>query len=187
MKNEIAKLREEHVNFRKLLDLLEKQLDLFHRGETPDYPLMTDILHYMTHYPDHFHHPKEDVIFTHLVERDSRAVQNVEELARQHHVIAESGTRLHENLESVLNGALMPRQMIEAPGLLYVTYYRTHMDKEESDLFVLAEKMLQDDDWKKINAEARSHPDPMFSNGIEERYRAVYRHIVQTVGDDRVS
>ncbi len=187
MANEIAKLREEHVNFRKLLDLLEKQLALFHRGETPDYSLMTDILHYMTYYPDHFHHPKEDVIFARLVERDSHVMQNVEELARQHHVIAESGIRLHENLESVLNGALMSRQMIEAPGLLYVTYYRTHMDEEESDLFILAEQLLGDDDWKKINAETRSHPDPIFGHSIEERYRAVYRHIVQMVDGNRVS
>jgi hemerythrin-like domain-containing protein len=181
MANEIAKLRKEHVNFRKLLDLLEKQLDLFHVGETPDYPLMTDILHYMTQYPDHFHHPKEDVIFARLAERDSRVVQKVEDLARQHHVIAESGARIHENLESVLNGALMPRRMVEAPGLLYVTYYRSHMDKEESDLFVLAEKLLGDDDWKKIDAKMMSHPDPIFGQDIEERYRAVFRHIEQTV------
>jgi hemerythrin-like domain-containing protein len=180
MTNEIAKLRREHVNFRKLLDLLEKQLNLFHIGETPDYPLLTDILHYMIHYPDHFHHPKEDVIFARLVECDSRVVQKVEELARQHHAIAEAGARIHENLETVLNGALMPRGMIEAPGLLYVSYYRSHMDKEESDLFILAEKTLQDDDWKKINVETRAHPDPLFGRGIEERYRAVYRHIVQT-------
>jgi hemerythrin-like domain-containing protein len=122
MAGEIAKLREEHVNFRKLLDLLEKQLDLFHVGEAPDYPLLTEILHYMTHYPDRFHHPKEDLIFARLVKRDPRTARKVEELARQHHAIAESGARIHENLESVLNGALMPRRMIEAPGLMYITY-----------------------------------------------------------------
>ena len=178
MADEIAKLREEHVNFRKLLDLLEKQLDLFHIGESPDYPLLTDILHYMTHYPDRFHHPKEDIIFARLVQRDPRVARKVEELARQHHAIAESGARIHENLESVLNGALMPRRMIEAPGLMYITYYRSHMEKEESDLFLLAETLLHDDDWKEINAAVASHPDPMFGEDVEEGYRAVYRHIV---------
>lgn len=79
----------------------------------------------------------------------------------------------------------MPRQMVEAPGLLYVTYYRTHMDKEENDLFILAEQLLRDDDWKKIRARTRSKPDPIFGKGIEERYRTVYRHIAPTVGDDR--
>lgn len=148
---------------------------------------MTDILYYMIHYPDLFHHPKEDVIFLRLMERDLSVAKSVEELARQHRVIAESGARLHENLESVITGALMPRQVIEAPGLLYVTYYRTHMDKGESDLFGSADKMLRDDDWKKINAETRSQPDPIFRKAVEERYRTLYRYIAQTVGDDRAS
>jgi len=187
MANEIAKLRKEHVNFRKLLDLLETQLGLFHLGKTPDYQLMTDILHYMIRYPDHFHHPKEDVIFSRLVERDSSVAQSVEELAGQHRVIAESGARLYENLEGVITGALMPRQRVEAPGLLYVTYYRSHMDKEENDLFVLAEQLLRDDDWEKIKAGTQSNPDPIFGKGVEERYRAVYRHIAQIAGDDRAS
>ncbi len=180
MANEIAKLRKEHVNFRKLLDLLEQQLDLFHFGGTPDYALMTDILHYMTQYPDRFHHPKEDLVFGRLAQCDSRVAQSVEGLARQHHVIAESGARMHDNLESVLSGAVMPKRMIEAPGLLYVTYYRNHMDQEENELFVMADKLLGEGDWKEINGEMRSQPDPMFGHEIEERYRAVYRHIVQS-------
>lgn len=187
MATEIARLENEHVNFRKLLDLLEAQLDLFHRAEPPDYQLMTDILHYMTHYPDLFHHPKEDVIFSRLVERDSSLAQSVEELARQHHVIAQSGARLHENLESAITGVLMPRQMIEAPGLLYVTYYRTHMDTEENSLFVSAKLVLREDDWKKIAAETLSKPDPIFGKGIEERYRTVYQLIAQADGDDCAS
>lgn len=187
MANEIEKLKAEHGNFRKLLDLLETQLSLFHHGEQPDYQLMTDILHYMTRYPDHFHHPREDVIFSCFLEHDSRVAQSVEELARQHRVIAESGTRLHENLESAITGALMPRQMIEAPGLLYVTYYRTHMDREENNLFVLAEQLLRDDDWKKINARTRSEPDPLFGKDTEERYCAVCQHIAKAVDNHRVS
>ncbi|MBZ0132909.1 MAG: hemerythrin domain-containing protein [Rhodocyclaceae bacterium] len=187
MKNEIARLRMEHGNFRKLLDLLEAQLYLFHKGEQPDYSLMTDILHYMTHYPDGFHHPKEDVIFSYLLERDPGAAPSVEELARQHHVIAESGARLHENLQSVIAGTMMPRKMVEAPGLQYVTYYRTHMDTEESDLFLLAERLLRDDDWKKINDKVLSESDPMFGASIEERYCAVYNHIAQANDGGRAS
>ena len=181
MAAEIEKLREEHVNFRRLLDVLEKQLGVFHEGDTPDYPLMTDILHYMTHFPDHLHHPREDVIFARLVRSDSGVALRVQELARQHRVLAEAGARIHENLESVMNGEVMARSMIEAPGLLYVTYYRSHMDMEESDLFALAEAVLGDEDWKEIDAEIQSRPDPMFGHDIEERYRAVYQQIVQTV------
>jgi len=80
MRSEILRLRQEHANFRKLLDLLEEQLDLFHRGESPSYQLMTDILHYMINYPDHFHHSREDAIFACLAKRDPGTAKSVEEL-----------------------------------------------------------------------------------------------------------
>lgn len=185
MASEIMRLRDEHVRFRRLLDLLEQQLKLFHVGDTPDYPLMTDVLHYMINYPDQFHHPKEDVIFAWLGKRDPRVVLEVDELARQHHAIAEAGARLHENLESVLNGAVMPRRMIEAPGLMYVSYYRSHMDTEEAALFRVAETLLGDDDWRRIDAESTSSPDPMFGGESQERYRSLLRHVERSV-DDRV-
>ena len=63
MSDSIARWHAEHVNFAKLLDLLEGQLDLFHKGESPDYELMLDIMFYMTHYPDVLHHPKEKKIW----------------------------------------------------------------------------------------------------------------------------
>ena len=84
MRNEIARLRDEHVNFRRLLELLEEQLDLFHQAESPDYELISNILYYMIHYPDLFHHPKEDVIFSRLMKHNSSVTPAVQELARQH-------------------------------------------------------------------------------------------------------
>ena len=185
MASEIMKLREEHVHFRTLLDLLEQQLNLFHVGDTPEYPLVTDVLHYMINYPDRFHHPQEDVIFARLGKRDPRIVRKVDELARQHHAIAEAGARLHENLENVLNGGLMPRTMIEAPGLMYVTYYRSHMDTEEADLFRLAETLLRADDWDLIERETTSSPDPLFGADISERYGSLLRHMTRRADGDR--
>jgi hypothetical protein len=128
MANEIMRLREEHVHFRKLLDLLEKQLNFFHVGETPDYSLLTDVLHYMINYPDRFHHPTEDVIF-----------------AR------------------------------------YVTYYRSHMDKEESDLFIVAETLLRDADWDKINA----RDDVPYGSHVRRGYRATISCGVPSYHADR--
>jgi hemerythrin-like domain-containing protein len=41
--------------------------ELFHHGEQPDCDLMLDIFYYMTHYPDRFHHPKEDFAFARVM------------------------------------------------------------------------------------------------------------------------
>ncbi len=194
MANEIFKLRKEHVNFKKLLDLLDAQLDLLHQGKPPDYQLMTDIVYYMTQYADLIHHPREEAIFALLAVRDSSVVENVTELTGQHHMLAESGARFHEKLENIINGEceVMQLQEIEEPGRLYVTTLRAHMDKEEQSLFVMAEQLLNDDDWKKIETETLSKPDPIFcealddriiSEAIEDRFHLVCDQLVRLSSD----
>ena len=84
MSNVIPALRTDHKNFSRLLDLLEGQLDESAEVEgKADYALMQDIMLYMTRYPDRFHHPKEDLVFTRLVERNANARGIVEELMEQ--------------------------------------------------------------------------------------------------------
>lgn len=185
MENEIFKLRKEHVNFKKLLNLLDAQLDFLHRGETPDYQLMTDILYYMTQYSDLIHHPREEAIFALLAVRDPRVAENVAELTKQHHAIGDSGACFYGKLENIINGEseIMRIEEIETDGCQYGTILRAHMDKEEQGLFMIAEKLLDDDDWKKIKSETRSKPDPIFGEAIEVRFHLVCDQLAQLVSD----
>lgn len=179
MTNDIDKLQKEHTDFAKLLDLVEAQIGSFHRGERPDYELMLDIFYYMTHYPDHLHHPKEDLAFARLAERDSSTKSAVQELARQHQLIAESGSRFLDNLNAALAGAVLTRESVEIPGLEYVSFYRNHMKKEERELFPLARTLLRDNDWAKIGVAIESTEDPLFGPQVEERYRTIHKQIAR--------
>ena len=53
----------------RLVDLREEQVAAFHRGESPNYVLMGDILYYMRNFSDRVHHLREDVAGARLVER----------------------------------------------------------------------------------------------------------------------
>lgn len=181
---EIFKLRKEHVNFKKLLDLLDGQLDLLHKGEDPDYQLMTDIMYYMTEYSDTAHHPKEEAIFSVLLERDSTPIvrEHVAEITSQHNIIGESGACFHETLEGIINGEpeIMRLQDLEEPGRVYVSTLRAHMDKEDRNLFVRAEQLLSEDDWKKIGIKTQHHKsDPLFGTHIEERFSSLCNQLGQ--------
>ena len=155
MVNEIFKLRKEHLNFKRLLNLLEEQLDLLHKGEEPDYEIMADILCYMTEYSDVSHHPREEAIFSLLVKRNSAAKRDVAEITRQHHTIGEAGSNFHKKLANLVNGEseIMQLEEIETPGRMYVTILRSHMEKEEQSLFKIAEELFNDDDWKKVESD----------------------------------
>ena len=182
MTNDIDKLQSEHTDFAKLLDFLEAQIELFHRGEQPDYDLMLDIFYYMTHFPDRFHHPKEDLAFARLAERDSSTKSAVEELARQHRIIAESGSRFLDNLNAALAGTMLTRESVEIPGLEYVTFYRSHMKMEERELFPIARALLRDDDWVQIGVAIKPAADPLFGSQVEEHFRTIHQQIARGAG-----
>ncbi len=173
MAKEIFKLRKEHLNFKKMLNLLEEQLDLLHKGEEPDYQIMADILCYMIEYSDVSHHPREEVIFSLLVERDSTIEKDVTEITQQHHTIGEAGSNFYNKLENLINGEseIMQMDEIEMPGRIYVSILRSHMEKEEQSLFTMAEELLNDDDWKKIESDMQiSISDPIFGKDVEKRF-----------------
>lgn len=174
--------RQDHVNFARLLDLLEAQIGLFHEGRTPNYELMRDVIYYMTHYPDLFHHPKEDLVYDKIGRIDAGARPAVDELMRQHGVLRESGAKLLENLDAVIAGAMLARTSVEAPGQTYIAYFRRHMRREESEIFPLAAKLLSDEDWSVIDAAAPLPMDPLFGESVHQRYRALHRHIAGEAG-----
>ncbi len=179
MTNDVDKLQKAHADFAQLLGLLEVQIKLFHDGEQPDYNLMLDIFYYMTHYPDRFHHPKEDLAFARLAQRAPDTGAKVEELARLHRVIAESGARFLGQLDAALARAMLSRASVELPALEYITLYRGHMKMEERELFPVARVKLGDEDWADVNATVGSGQDPLFGQTVEERYRAIHHQIVQ--------
>ena len=57
------------------------------------------------------------------------------------------------------------------------------MDKEEQSLFVMAEQLLNDDDWKKIETKTLSKPDPIFGEAIEDRFHCVCDQLVRLSSD----
>ena len=173
MANEVFKLRKEHLNFKRLLNLLEEQLDFLHKGEEPDYQIMADIMRYMTEYSDVSHHPREEAIFSVLIQRDSTAKDDIAEITKQHHILGEAGSSFYKKLENLINGEseIMQLNEIETPGRTYVSFLRSHMEKEEQGLFVKAEELFTDDDWKRAKSDMKiSISDPIFGKNVEERF-----------------
>src|SRR5512135_9394 len=182
MFSQIQTLHKEHSNFAKLLDLLEARLSWTPSGEEPDYALMLDVMEYMTHYPDRFHHPREDLAFRRLQRRrpDTRSV--VEELERQHAAIAASGLRLVEQLEAATKGTASPPEALAKSAKTYIAALRANIQLEETELFPIAAELLQPDDWLLIDAAFHFREDPLFGSALQERYRALHRHIAREVG-----
>jgi hemerythrin-like domain-containing protein len=177
MSDSIALWHAEHATFVTLLDLLEDQLERFQRGASPDYELMLNIMFYMTHYPDALHHPKEDMAFAVIHERERSAGPIIDALSEQHARLKESGDGLVRELDNIVNGSIASREHLETSGRAYIADFRRHIEREETAMLPLAAKLLDDSDWKVIDAAISQLDDPLFGKDKQRRYGALRRQI----------
>lgn len=174
----VAAWHAEHAYFQALLRLLRRELDLFHRGERPDYELMLDIISYLRDFTDASHHPREDVAFTRLAKRCPELELPLARLRQEHGVIAHAGEALRHLLVAVLDGALVARAEIETAAATYLVYYGNHIAKEDEDVIGRAAQVLTADDWEAVRLAVPARRDPLFAReGPEERYQALRRQI----------
>lgn len=182
MNEHVAKWKTEHANFARLLDLVDAQIAVFHRGERPDYELMLEVMHYMTRYPDRYHHPREDLAFETVVAKvpDLRPV--ADELSAQHVRIARCGAKLVGELGAIVDGAVLARTAVEADAGDYTRVMRRHMQHEEAEIFPAVDRLLKAEDWLLIDARIHFIADPIFSEAVQDRYLSLHRRIAQQVG-----
>ena len=170
----IARWRDEHVRFAKLLDVLEAQLDRFHRGERPDYQLMFDVVQYMSSYADRFHHPPEDLAFAVVAEHDPQTRAPIGDLIAEHAVIRADGEKLVGLLEGALDDVILSRREVEEPGRDYIARLRRHIRREEL-LFPFVAKWLKARDWAEIRRKTALDPDPAIAARMHDRHATLQR------------
>jgi len=171
----VAHWHAEHVYFRRLLDLLEQQLDLFHAAEQPNYELMLDVIYYLRHFSDELHHPSEDVAFACLAHRRPGMALPLARLLQEHRVIAHTGERLERRLQQAAGGAFVGRAGIEALAATYLVYYRSHIAREEKDVLPEAARTLSAEDWQAVR-QARQSPA---AEAAAVRLQALRRQIAE--------
>ena len=181
MSTVVRGLREDHWNIGRLLGMLERQLDAMDTGSDfdGDYDLMRDIMTYMVRFPDHTHHPKEDLMFermrAHPLAPDTE--RTIENLLVEHGALARKGETFHEALRRAAVGAKSDRQALLSMGRDYVEFLRAHARLEEETVFIEAETLLGDADWSEIAQAFEAHTDPVFGSVVDREFRALYQHI----------
>ena len=171
----------EHMRFARLLDVFERQMAAFHAGEHPDYELMRDIVHYLHHYADRYHHPREDVAFARLIEHDGKLQLMVNRLLQEHRVIGVAGELLLKYLEDILADAVMERTAVEAVAATYLVYYRHHLAVEEGEVLPRAARLLTPEDWAAVATAVEPGLDPLFGDNILARYAELHKRIARDI------
>ena len=179
MSTVMSELRQDHSNVREILGLLSRQLDAVSDASGGDFELMRDIMIYMTRYPDHTHHPKEDLMFERMRERGIApdTETTITKLLREHVALAEKGNHFRDMLIGVVDGALVEREALVARGRDYSDFLGYHARLEDDTVFIEAVKLLDETDWSVIEKAFEAQADPVFGPVVQNEFQTLYDHI----------
>jgi hemerythrin-like domain-containing protein len=169
----------EHMRFSRLLDFLEQQMTAPHAGGHPNYELMRDVVHYLHHFADRIHHPREDIAFARLAQRDPEFKPYVHHLSQQHRAIAEAGEALLRQLDDIQQNNMIKRALVEAAVEFYLGYFRHHLATEENKVLPHALKVLTPEDWAAVATAIPGLPDPLFGDDVAARYQKLYGQVTR--------
>ena len=136
--------------------------DIRARGAQVDPRVFHAMIYYLDTFSERMHHPKEDRhLFRALRGRSPEAGALIDELEEEHGRGEDALRRLSQALLRYEEGGEREFPGFEREVENFVRNYREHIRKEENVLFPLAEKVLTDPDWAKLDIAMGRNRDPL--------------------------
>jgi hemerythrin-like domain-containing protein len=180
MKTDVTQVMvEEHKLILRMVALLEKNTELLEKGRFRDWNFFLAGVDFIRNYADRFHHAKEeDVLFKALVsngmpEQNSpvAAMLMAHDQGREHVCAMEDAAR------RALDGEIGQAAIIIEHARGYIAMIRDHIDKEDTILYPLAERVLPQE-MRPAMVEAYQQAEGL-APGLEERYRRLVEEYEQ--------
>ena len=172
-------MSDEHQLILRMITLVEKNTALMEKGRFSDWTFFLDAVDFIRNYADRFHHAKEeDVLFIELI-RNGMPEKNspIEAMHMEH----DQGRAYVRGIEAAAQRALkgeagqVPIIAENAKG--YAELLRGHIDKEDTILYPLAERVLPEAVRSgMLNAYEQAEAK---TPGLEEKYRHMVEHYEQ--------
>ena len=176
----LDRLKVEHEQLLRKLNLLESQYLEMCRGDTPDFSLMHSIIVYIQEYPEQIHHPLEDMIYSILLERVDDDVF-VETLISEHTKMEAVTREIRESLES-LPGRAASAEKLKQQLSEFLIGQRQHIYTEESEVFPLVHRALTQKDWKRLQYMTPILDEPISGKRTWNDYMRLSREIDDMYG-----
>lgn len=175
-------LYSEHRYIDSLLHGLEQQASRLQPGKVPDFPLLLDVIDYLNHFPDKYHHPREDLLFATMLQRSKSFQPRIDRLLREHEVLNRYNEQLFRELTRVAAGGPVNRSELLHSIERYIRGYRQHLEYEATEVFPRAKGVLTRADLKKLAARTHYQDDPLFGAEVQQRYHRLGRSLQAQLG-----
>lgn len=169
-------LQQDHYNFLKLLNCVQREVDRLESGylERPfNVMLVVDALDYLKTYPEHWHHPLEDALVKKLHERAPDSAKDVDWLMAEHKSL-EAQTKIAQRVyQQIAAGHVVPRERLIEETRGFVHGQLAHIHRENARLYPLLNRLLSDNDLDQVAGELPEREDGLFG----ALQRAQYQHL----------
>jgi len=171
-------LRQEHANMARLVGLLEREAARHEAGEVIDFDRIASILAYSLEYSGRYHHPLEDKVYRAVREIAPERAEALTDLEAEHRDLAAATDSFHDVVDRLRNDEQMPRDELGKQCRAYTEHLRRHMQLEESELFQVAESLLSEHEWARMEVDAKAGNDPLFGPNAAPRYAELHRELI---------
>jgi hemerythrin-like domain-containing protein len=172
-------LREEHRNITKLLRVMEQELNVFDRGECPDYEVFGAIIEFFKMYPDSCHHPKEDIIYEKFKARDPGRAASIADLQAEHREGAVRLRRVAQAIDAILKDQELLRESVDSIVRDFIDNERRHIALEDEVVFPAILGTLCPADWADIALMLADRYGPPSEADFEEQFSTLRRNILE--------
>ena len=174
MKTDITRVMvDEHKLILRMITLVEKNTASMEQGAFRNWQFYLDAVDFIRNYADRFHHAKEeDVLFKALVANGMPAKQSpIEAMLMEHDQGRAFVRNMEEAAQKALNGESGQIPVIAENAKGYAELLRGHIDKEDTILYPLAERVLPEEGRDTL---ASAYADAAAQMpGLEAKYQAL--------------
>ena len=166
-------LRRDHAAMADVLCCLDRQTGRLEADAPVDFDVIRAALDYFEGFPAQCHHPKEDLVFARLVERDRLSAWIVGDLQAAHRQQAENLGAFATAIRAVMLEAELPRAQIAGWARNFIALQRRHMAMEQANFFPAAERSLSSADWHALEQIVPGGAESLHGSAAERRYDAL--------------
>lgn len=176
-------LKEDHRNLVKVLDVLKRQIALYNTREEagtekPDIALILDVMDYIQHYPDRFHHPLEEACFDYLDEHKRGDAVARDAIREEHEALEHSASKVRTLLNAINLGEAVPLDKLQQTLDQFHSLQINHLKREEKTVF--KDISALDDAASEIILDRVEHRhDPLFADVANQQFTDLIRQLKQ--------
>ncbi len=175
----LERLNDEHRNLARFLYCFKYQLRGFEDpNQETNINLILDMLDYINTIPERYHHPAEDVMFKRMLTKDFDKKDLVQSIIDDHANLESITVNLKNDFNAIAMDIAVPMDRLKQKVEEYLDAQLEHLDIEESEIYPLAEELLDETDWQELDTQIEQiGEDPLFDQTKAE-YEQMYREVV---------